>query len=50
MYLVVSALAQRFNFDFHGLAADHFEPESDQFIIGTKGKAVLVAYANTYKA
>lgn len=43
MYLVLSALVQRFDMDFQGLGADHFEFISDQFIIGTKGKGVLEA-------
>ncbi|KAK7404080.1 hypothetical protein QQX98_010138 [Neonectria punicea] len=41
MYLVMSALVRRFDFDFRGLTDDYFEFESDQFIIGTKGKGVL---------
>lgn len=43
MYLVMAALVQKFDFDFRGLTADHFEVMSDQFIINTKGKAVLEA-------
>ncbi|KAK7428184.1 hypothetical protein QQZ08_005250 [Neonectria magnoliae] len=41
MYLVMSALVRRFNFDLRGLTDDYFVFESDQFIIGTKGKGVL---------
>ncbi|KAM7211722.1 Cytochrome P450 [Rhypophila decipiens] len=44
MYLVMAALVQKFDFDFKGLThEDHFEVMSDQFIISTKGKAVLQA-------
>lgn len=43
LYLAVAELVQRFDFDFHGLTEDHFTIESDQFIISTKGKAVLEA-------
>ncbi|KAK4209717.1 putative cytochrome P450 E-class, group I [Rhypophila decipiens] len=44
VYLVMAALLQKFDFDFEGLThEDHFEVMSDQFIISTKGKAVLQA-------
>ncbi|KAM7208561.1 putative cytochrome P450 E-class, group I [Naviculisporaceae sp. PSN 640] len=44
MYLVMAALLAKFDFDFDGLTPpDHFEVMSDQFIISTKGKAVLDA-------
>lgn len=49
MYLVLSALVQRFDFDFQGLKADHFQFVSDQFIIGTKGQAVLEALVTPRK-
>ncbi|KAH7309892.1 cytochrome P450 [Stachybotrys elegans] len=49
LYLVVAEFAQRFDFDFQGLTDDHFEVESDQFIISTKGKAVLEASVSLYK-
>jgi hypothetical protein len=47
MYLVLAALVQRFDFQFMGASAEDFECESDQFIIGTKGKAVLQAFVST---
>jgi len=50
MYMVVSALVQKFNFDFSRVPADHFVFESDQFIIGTKGKAVLEATVTLNKS
>lgn len=43
LYLVVSALVRKFNFDFTGVEADHFEWASDQFTIGIKGKSELGA-------
>ncbi|KAK3329992.1 cytochrome P450 [Apodospora peruviana] len=50
LYLSVSALVKQFDFDFEGLTPDHLEFESDQFIIGTKGKAVLEATVTAYKS
>lgn len=41
MYLVVSALVQRLDFDFGGVPKDHFEFVNDMFIIGYKGKTDL---------
>ncbi|KAK0665693.1 putative cytochrome P450 E-class, group I [Cercophora samala] len=43
MYLLMAALVQRFDFDFDGglTSKDHFKVMSDQFIISTRGKAVL---------
>ncbi|KAH7302943.1 putative Trichodiene oxygenase [Stachybotrys elegans] len=49
LYLVIAELAQRFDFDFQGLTADHFEIESDRFILSTKGKAILKASVTSYK-
>lgn len=44
MYLTMAALLAKFDFDFKGLTPpDHFEVMSDQFIISTRGKAVLNA-------
>ncbi|KAK0712207.1 cytochrome P450 [Apiosordaria backusii] len=48
MYMVVAALVRGFEFDFQGLTLDdHFKVMSDQFIISTKGKAVLEARVST---
>lgn len=44
LYLALAALVQRFTFDFMGAKAEDFECESDQFVIGTKGKGVLKAH------
>ncbi|KAI9157955.1 putative cytochrome P450 E-class, group I [Paramyrothecium foliicola] len=41
LYLVITTLVQRFDFDFSGIAEDHFEIESDSFTIGIKGKSIL---------
>lgn len=42
MYLLMAAIVQKFEFDFDGLTPkDHFKVVSDQFIVSTKGKAVL---------
>ncbi|KAI5864017.1 hypothetical protein GGS23DRAFT_595669 [Durotheca rogersii] len=41
MHIVVSELVHPFDFEFKDVAPDHFEFESDQFIIGTKGKSFL---------
>ncbi|KAK4172409.1 putative cytochrome P450 E-class, group I [Triangularia setosa] len=50
MYLVMAALLPKFDFDFKGLTPeDHFEVMSDQFIISTKGKAVLEARVSLRK-
>jgi hypothetical protein len=43
MYLVLPALVERFNFRFEGVSAEDFECNSDQFVIGTRGKGVLKA-------
>lgn len=45
---MIAALARRFDFDFGGLTADHFEPERDWFSIRTKGKGVLEAFVTEY--
>ncbi|KAK4465019.1 putative cytochrome P450 E-class, group I [Cladorrhinum samala] len=50
MYRAMAALLPKFDFDFEGLASeDHFEVVSDQFIIATKGKAVLEARVSLRK-
>jgi len=46
MYLVLSNLVQRFSFQFKGAKAEDFEPDSDQFVIGTKSKGHLEAHVN----
>lgn len=43
MYIVLAALAQRFDFRFEGAKAEDFECTSDQFAIGTTGKGTLDA-------
>lgn len=50
MYLVVSTLVQKFDFDFGGLKEDNFEVLSDQFAIDIKGKAVLNAHVANHDA
>ncbi|KAI1170436.1 trichodiene oxygenase [Nemania sp. FL0916] len=37
------ACLDRFEFHFHNAQSDDFEPDSDQFTIGTKGKGILNA-------
>ncbi len=49
MYLILAALVQKFDFRFDGVDPDHFEVESDQFIIMTKGKGSLKASVAPYK-
>ncbi|KAK4222656.1 putative cytochrome P450 E-class, group I [Podospora fimiseda] len=50
MYLVMAALVSKFDFNFEGFVPeDHFEVMSDQFIICTKGKAVLEARVSLHK-
>lgn len=49
MYLVVAALVLRFDFDFDGASAKDFECESDQFILGTRGKGILKAFPRHLK-
>jgi len=46
MYMVIAALAQRFDFQFEGAKAEDFECSSDQFIIGTSGKGVIKTTAS----
>ncbi|KAI1113889.1 cytochrome P450 [Nemania sp. NC0429] len=43
MNLLMAGLIDRFDFDFQNAKPDDFEPDSDQFTIGTKGKGVLNA-------
>jgi hypothetical protein len=47
MYLVISALVQRFDFTFPIATANDFLCVSDEFGIGTKSKGVLQASART---
>lgn len=46
MYLVLAALVQHFSFQFEGAKAEDFECDSDQFVIGTKGKGLLEAHVS----
>jgi hypothetical protein len=48
MYLVLAALVERFNFQFEDISAEDFECNSDQFVIGTRGKCVLKALVTPY--
>lgn len=48
MYIFVSALDQRFNFQFDGAEAQDFECDSDQLVVGTRGKGVLRARVTTH--
>lgn len=41
MYLIISHVVQLFDLEFKDVEAANFEMASDQFIIGTKGNAVL---------
>lgn len=47
MYLILCAFVQRFNFQFVDASAEDFECDSDQFIIGTKGRGVLKAFVTS---
>lgn len=49
MYLLLATFVQRFDFQFEGIDAQDFECESDQFIIGTKGKGILKAFVTVFK-
>ncbi|KJZ71258.1 hypothetical protein HIM_09331 [Hirsutella minnesotensis 3608] len=49
MYFLVAALVQRFDFDFGNVPQNHFEFVSDQFIIGTRGKAILEGFVTHRK-
>lgn len=40
-YLIISRIVQSFDFEFKDAEAADFEMVSDQFVIGTKGNAVL---------
>ncbi|KAG6365865.1 hypothetical protein INS49_000041 [Diaporthe citri] len=44
LYLALAALVQLSTFEFIGAKAEDFECNSDQFVIGTKGKGVLKAH------
>jgi len=50
MYMVIAALAQRFDFEFEGAKAEDFECSSDQFIIGTSGKGVIKTTATLVRS
>ncbi|KAH7087028.1 cytochrome P450 [Paraphoma chrysanthemicola] len=41
LYFTLAALAPRFNFEFEGIEAADLRMSSDEFVIGTKAKAVL---------
>lgn len=43
MNLLIAGLIDRFNFHFQNAKPDDFEPDSDHFMIGTKGKSFLNA-------
>ncbi|KAI1768421.1 cytochrome P450 [Hypoxylon sp. FL1150] len=43
LYLVISSLVRKFDFDFVGVDANHFEWASDQFTIGIKGRSEVGA-------
>jgi len=43
MYILVSTLAQKFDFRYEEAKAEDFECVSDQFAIGTEGRGVLKA-------
>ena len=45
LYLAISGLVFNFDFQFPGASAEDFKCESDQFVLGTKGKTVLNALA-----
>lgn len=45
MYIVLSALVRRFDFEFVGAEARDFECECDHFLIGTRSRSVLNTYA-----
>ncbi|CCT61204.1 hypothetical protein [Plenodomus lingam JN3] len=44
LYFALAALAPRFDFEFEGIQATDFRMSSDEFVIGTKAKAVLNCY------
>ena len=48
MYLLLTFLVRSFDFQFEGVTAKDFEYSSDQFIIGTKAKGVLMAKVALY--
>ena len=43
--MTLAMLVSRFDFDFVGTGPEDVEPDSDQFIIGTKGKKGVVVRA-----
>lgn len=49
MYLALSALILSFNFELVDANAEDFECDSDQFVVGTKGKNVLKAFVASYQ-
>jgi hypothetical protein len=46
MYLCIAAIVVQFDFRFERATAQDFECDSDQFIVGTRGKGVLDAVAS----
>ncbi|KAK8022121.1 cytochrome P450 [Apiospora rasikravindrae] len=50
MYLIIARVVPRFDVKFQGVDPTHFDMESDQFIIGTKGDAQLNALVTLCKA
>ncbi|KAI1137268.1 cytochrome P450 [Hypoxylon sp. FL0543] len=49
LYLALAALVQRFDFQFKGAKAEDFECDSDQFVVGTKGKGLLEAHVSIHE-
>ncbi|KAI1773303.1 putative Trichodiene oxygenase [Hypoxylon cercidicola] len=48
LYLTLAALVRQFDFRFEGAKAEDFECDSDQFVVGTKGKGLLEAHVSIY--
>jgi hypothetical protein len=48
LYLAVAALAQKFDFRLKGSSAGDFKGESDQFIVGTRGKGFVNAFVSVH--
>ena len=49
MYVTLGTVVQQFDFKFEDVEAADFEMDSDQFIIGTKGKSILKAHVTRHK-
>lgn len=45
LYLTLAMLVSRFDFEFVGTGPEDVEPDSDQFIIGTKSKHGVIVHA-----